>query len=169
MLPRRGRLEILIAASVLAALLGAAVGRMPRLEDDALRGRSATAAANFEAGLSLQQAESRARGDAGLNALGYPTGASGTIASAADCRSIWSRVMVDGSATVNAHFVADADGSGDRCEFVVGGHAGAALRIVYWPLGSNAALATVAGRAVHVGAGEHVYVAEDDAESASRG
>jgi len=169
MLPRRSRFEILIAACVLAALLGAVLGRIPRLEDDTLRGRTASAASNFQAGLALLQAESRARGDAGLNSLGYPTGPSGTIASTNDCRSIWARVMADAGEIVKSHFIADVDGSGDRCEFVVAGQTGAdPLRIVYWPAGSNAALATVAARTVHIGVGEHVFVALADDPDALR-
>ena len=169
MLPRRGRVEILIAGSVLAIVLGVVLTRVPRLEDSAERGRTATAASNFEAGLALLQADSRARGSAGLNSLGYPTGLSGSLGNATDCRSIWSRVMADGDETMKAHFVNDVDGSGDRCEFVVAPKSGgAALRIVYWPLGSNAALATVAGSAVHVGSGEHVFVTEDRDEPTDR-
>jgi hypothetical protein len=75
----------------------------------------ATTGAHFVAGIEMVQAESRLAQRRKLNAVGYPTGLSGALLDDADCGLIWQEAMRQGNAAT-VRYVADSDGSGDRCE-----------------------------------------------------
>jgi hypothetical protein len=88
-------------------LLGAALSRMLAMADQSQARSFATAGAHFIAGIEMVQAESRLADRRKLNAVGYPTGRSGTLQDDADCRAIWREAMREEAATMG-HYVADA-------------------------------------------------------------
>lgn len=113
----------------------------------------------------MLQAESRLAHRRKLNPVGYPTGRSGTLQDDADCEFIWREAMRGGHAA-NGRFVADTDGSGDRCEFrVLGTAAESPLRILYWPMGVSAATVVLGRDTIRITRGAHVHVEVDEASS----
>lgn len=161
MVVKSARLEILVSATAVLCVLAIVLGRAERVSDSSLAQAVSSAAAHFQAGLSILQVRSRLQGAPPLNALGYPTGLDGELTSDGDCESIWNRVMNDAAAgVVVPRFVDDHDGGGDRCEYVFfdGVDSGEGMRILYWPDGSMAAVVTVDQRLLKVPHGGHVYV-----------
>ncbi|NJN52927.1 MAG: hypothetical protein HC809_15375 [Gammaproteobacteria bacterium] len=158
---KSARLEMLVAVTALVCLLAVILGRAQAVSDDSLRQAVTTAASHFHAGISLLQARNRLASERPLNGLGYPTGVSGILQNDADCEAIWVRVMNSADGGVKGVFVENHDGGGDRCEYVfVHGSAesSSAMRILYWPQGSMAAVVTVDSRLLNVPYGEHIYV-----------
>ncbi len=55
--------------------------------------------------------------------------------------------------------VADSDGGGDRCEFLIqGATATSSMRILYWPTGAAAATVSLGKEMIRVTRGAHVHV-----------
>jgi hypothetical protein len=161
----RAQLEMFVVTVGLALLLGAALSRTLAMADRTQARSFAIAGAHFIAGLEMVQAESRLAQRRKLNALGYPTGRSGALQDDADCDLIWSETMREGS-VATGHYVADSDGSGDRCEFVVAGTtAESSIRILYWPMGATAATVSLGRETIHVMRGAHVHVAVEGVSS----
>jgi hypothetical protein len=107
----------------------------------------------------MLQAESRIVSRRELNAAGYPTGLSGVLRDGADCVYIWNEVMQPGGSPLLSRFVLDADGGGDRCEYLfVDDTATTPTGIVYWPLGSSASTVALGRRSIRVTRGIHVHV-----------
>jgi hypothetical protein len=159
MVAKTARLEILVSITAILCALAIVLGRARDVSDDYLRQTVTTAASHFQAGISLLQARSRLATSEPLNDLGYPTGAMGQLRSDADCDAIWRRVMQVTDIMTRARFVADHDGSGDRCEYeffsAVDGRP--TMRILYWPMGSLTAVITVDQRPVDVPYGGHIF------------
>jgi hypothetical protein len=154
----RAQLEVFAGAIVLALLLGATLSRTLAMADRSQARSFATTGAHFVAGIEMVQAESRLAQRRKLNAVGYPTGLSGALLDDADCGVIWQEAMrQEDAATVR--YVADSDGSGDRCEFfVAGAMAESSLLILYWPTGVAAATVSLGRETIRVTRGTHVYV-----------
>jgi hypothetical protein len=166
MSPTRGHLELYAVATVLAVLLVAVASRSLTVADRSQHQALTAAGAHFVAGIELLQAESRMERHPELNAVGYPTGRSGVLVDDADCESIWRHAMRAGDSPTAIRFVADADGGGDRCEYVlVGAVAGASMRILYWPLGVGAATVALGHETIRVTRGTHVHVELGQASS----
>jgi len=159
MIPNRGRFELSVVTVALALMLGVALTRMAGLSDDSRRQALISAGAHFIAGIEMLQAESRIVSRRALNAAGYPTGLSGMLRDGADCEFIWDEVMQSGGNPQLSRFVVDADGGGDRCEYLfVGDTASTPTGIVYWPLGSAASTVALGRRKIPVTPGIHVHV-----------
>ncbi len=158
---RNARLEIIVCITAIVCVLAVILGRAEHVADDSLRQSVTTAAAHFQAGLSLLQARSRLSSSEPLNALGYPTGRSGRLQNDGDCETVWERVMQTPAAEVKSVFVENSDGSGDRCEYLFMDNRPddtPAMRILYWPQGSMAAVVAVHQRLLNVAHGGHVHV-----------
>jgi len=159
MLPIRGRLELFVVVVVLALLLSVVLTRSLVLSDDSHRQALISAGAHFIAGIEMLQAESRIESRRKLNAVGYPTGLSGVLRDGADCAFIWDEVMQPGGSPALSRFVVDADGGGDRCEYLfVDDTATTPTGIVYWPLGSGASTVALGRTKLRVTPGIHVHV-----------
>lgn len=161
MVVKSARLEILVCTTAVLCVLAVVLGRAERVSHNSLSQAVSSAAAHFQAGIAILQVRSRLQPAPPLNALGYPTGLDGELASDGDCQSIWNRVMNEAAAGgVEPRFVDDHDGGGDRCEYVFfdGTDTGTGMRILYWPQGSMAAVVTVDQRLLNVPHGGHVYV-----------
>ena len=159
MIPIRGRFELSVVTVALALMLGVALTRMAVLSDDSRRQALISAGAHFIAGIEILQAESRIVSRRKLNAAGYPTGLSGDLRDDADCAFIWEEVMQPGGTPLLSRFVVDADGGGDRCEYLfVDDTATTPTGIVYWPLGSGASAIALGRRKLRVTPGIHVHV-----------
>ncbi len=161
----RARLEVFVVAITLAILLGTAVSRTLAMADRSQQRAFATAGAHFVAGIEMLQAESRLAQRRKLNAVGYPTGRSGTLQDDVDCEVIWREAMQEGH-DATGRFVADADGSGDRCEYtVIGITADSSMRILYWPMGVSAATVVLGRDTIRITRGAHIHVEVDEASS----
>jgi len=166
MLPTRGHLELFAVAIVLAIVFGTVVSRTLMLADRSQHQAIVTAGAHFVAGLEILQAEARLEPRRKLNAAGYPTGRSGSLNDDADCEVIWREAMQADAGPSTSRFVADADGGGDRCEYVFDAvAAGPPIRILYWPLGAGAATVALGRETVRVVRGTHVHVELGQASS----
>jgi hypothetical protein len=161
-IPRRGRFELLWLAGGLAVALGIILLRVESVADATHRQMLYSTGANFSAGIAMLQAESRAKRRRDLNAQGYPTGVTGALRDDADCQFIWGEVMQPGAKATVSAFVADPDGSGDRCEFLFATRTSeVAVRIAYWPEGNATGVLVAQGHVVQVVPGTHVHVALD--------
>lgn len=161
----RAQLEMFAAAIALAMLLGAALSRTLAMADHSQARSFATAGAHFVAGIEMVQAESRLAHRRKLNAVGYPTGRSGALQDDADCHLIWREAMREEDAMAG-RYVADSDGSGDRCEFVVAGATSeSSMRILYWPIGVAAATVSLGRQTIRVTRGTHVHMAVNGVSS----
>lgn len=158
MLPIRGRHELFVVAVALVLLLGVVLNRSLVLSDDSHRQAVISGGAHFIAGIEMLQAESRIESRRKLNVAGYPTGLSGALRDGADCAFIWDEVMQPGGRPLLSRFVADADGGGDRCEYLFDDTVTTPTGIVYWPLGSGASTIALGRRKLRVTPGIHVHV-----------
>lgn len=154
--PRR-RFEWAMTTALVAVVLTGTLRRIDGMADDTNRQALITLGAHFSAGIAMLQAEHRANGAGALNTLGYPVASRGAIATDADCREVWELVMREEEAVV-ARMNAGNDGNGSRCEFEPGLQTAAQGRVLYWPDGAVASVASVSGRALQMTPGEHVYV-----------
>jgi len=146
----------------LLVVLGIVLSRVDGVRQDTNRQAMKTVGVHFVAGIAMLQAENRARKSMNLNELGYPTGNDGRLSSHEDCQRVWSKVMqttID-EQHIAAVFVSDADGSGDRCEYLLAepDPANDARRLLYWPRGSGAGVVKVDNRLLEVELGQHVHV-----------
>lgn len=165
MAAKRAQLEVLVVAVALAVLLGTVLSRTLAMADRSQQRAFATVGAHFVAGIGILQAESRLAQRRKLNAVGYPTGLSGTLQNDADCEFIWREAMQEGHAATG-RFVADADGSGDRCEYrLIGSTAESSMRILYWPMGVSAATIVLGRDTIRITRGAHVHVEVDEVSS----
>ena len=161
----RAQFEVFVVAIVLAILLGTALSRTLAMADRSQQRAFTTASAHYDAGIEMLQAESRLAHRRKLNSVGYPTGRSGALQDDADCEFIWREALQEGH-TATGKFVADADGSGDRCEFrLIGTTAESSLRILYWPMGVNAATLVSERDTIRITRGVHFHVEVDVASS----
>lgn len=159
MIPIRGRFELSVVAIAFALVLGVALTRMATLSDDSQRQALISAGAHFIAGIEILQAESRITTRRKLNAVGYPTGLAGVLRDGADCVFIWDEVMQPGANPLRSRFVADADGSGDRCEYLFDDDPTTTpTGIVYWPLGSGTSTVALGRTPIRVTRGSHVHI-----------
>jgi len=162
MLPARGQLEVIVVALVLAALTGLFLTRTLIVADRSQKQALESAAAAFVAGVEMLQAESRLKDRRPLNAMGYPTGRSGALLDDSDCALIW-RETTQNAALV-ARFVADTH-AGDRCEYRFDGTAESTARILYWPLGADAASVESSRGRTRIVRGAHIHVDAGDLSS----
>ncbi len=154
----RVQFEVLAVAVILVIALGATVSRTLAMADHSQARSFATTGAHFVAGIEMMQAESRLAQRRKLNAAGYPTGESGALLNDTDCALIWQEAMREGS-TATGTYVADSDGGGDRCEFLIeGATAASSMRILYWPTGVAAATVSLGKEMIRVTRGAHVHV-----------
>lgn len=154
--PRR-RFEWALATALIAVVLTGALKRIDGMADDTNRQAIMTLGSHFSAGIAMLQAEHRTNGKGALNTRGYPVASGGTVATDADCHEVWRLVMRDDGDVV-ARVNPGSDGNGSRCEFEPKLQTAEQGRVLYWPEGAVASMASVSGRSLSMTPGEHVYV-----------